>query len=75
MLFSARKAVSVLSLLLAVVFAISASAQTGYWHTSGNQILDSSGHARAHRRQSTGMDSRPPTKSCMDYGRRTTSTS
>src|SRR6202790_4468703 len=40
---SARNIVRVVAFLftLAVVFTISASAQTGYWHTSGNQILDS----------------------------------
>ena len=35
--------VVVLLFLLAVTFAVSASAQTGYWHTSGNQILDANG--------------------------------
>lgn len=45
MLFSsgARRDLSAATLLFAVVFAISAQAQTGYWHTSGSQILDSNG--------------------------------
>ena len=44
---SFRLAFSMVGLTFWVVvglFTGSAAAQIGYWHTSGNQILDSSGH-------------------------------
>ena len=42
---SARTFARVVALFftLAVTLTLTASAQTGYWHTSGNQILDSDG--------------------------------
>lgn len=39
----ARRVLSAATLLTAVVLASTASAQTGYWHTSGSQILDANG--------------------------------
>ena len=43
---------------------------TGYWHTSGNQIIDSSGRT-VRKPESTGTDLRLPTKLFTVCGRRT----
>ena len=41
---SKRLLLASLAWLCAISFTIVADAQTGYWHTSGNQILDSAGN-------------------------------
>ncbi len=44
MLFRTERSLrSLATFCLAVLFATAAHAQTGYWHTSGSQILDSGG--------------------------------